>query len=104
MKGKGCYCYQCQKGNVELVDIGSKSYWDPPAWVCPDCQDDIFTDEWAECERCGKELPMEEMEDEYICKECAEKVIAAMKDYMENGTPMTEEQREDFLSIWEGIA
>ena len=104
MKGKGCYCYNCRKGDVELIDIGSKTYWDPPDWVCPDCLDDAFTEDWAECESCGKELPMEEMETEEICKECAEKAIKAMREYMEDGKEMSPEDRENFLMIWEGVA
>ena len=104
MKGHGWKCFECGAHFDFPADVGSKTYWDPPAWVCPECGDDIdMTDLWFECESCGEEFRVEDMENDIICKECGRKSIEAMQAYMKDGTPMSEEDRENFLCIWEGM-
>ena len=104
MKGRDWKCFECGAHFDFPMDVGSRTYWDPPEWVCPNCGDDIdMTDLWFECESCGEEFHAEDMENDEICKGCAEKAIQAMRGYMEDGVEMSQEDRDNFMFVWEGM-
>lgn len=100
MRGKGWKCMNCGGVFDRLLDIGSGTWYDPPDYVCPFCRSGDVTDLWFKCDSCGKEFEVDDMENDALCKGCADKAINAMKAYMEHGTEMNQGDRDNFLTIW----